>query len=665
MRYKKTNCIFSIYVIGLALCCTVSPAMAAEDPLPPKTAETTAEPGQEESAVSYATEGNFFLGYRWVSNKDSLQASKYIYPHSSVAFGLDLLSCPLPFRYHVNAEFLSNYNYYTDAGFAYKDLVLFRDIVVGVHHNLNHVSYQQDDDPPEITYTDRNAGDDYYIDFASNLLSLRLKVPDFPFHTFLKHRHIERDGKIQQRFLLGDFDQLNKNSESRDIDWKSDAMTLGANSHVGPIEVEYSYDQAKFKPGSDSILYDSYPAALDLSRPADVYPHNVVPETESSAHAIKLHSSYTGGIVTAATVSNLYQKNNYSGTESTTWKGAFDVSWIPAPPIGFFFKYRHRDVDMDTPSAVSLIGQSNSFNYSVRQGISYDKDEFSLSARYKPLNSLTLFANYDFSHLSRENVNEWIVLPDETDIHTINFTAHVSPLKKVKVKAGYEYKNYDNPAYNSTPDNSNKLRLTTTYIPTHWIYLYLEYILSMTERDSLHYLNNSPSLLLETGERDGRHDQFLASLTAQLSAKTSLTASWFYQRWDVEQDLAYGKWLTFDLGDLPYIDVGVPYTDKSNSFCLSLQYFPRKDITLTADATYTISEGKTGYDDVVGGAPFSLSSFSALKSSETIFSVEITKKISKEWEIGVRSHMEIYNDKAYDFLDGNVFTTIFGIKRYF
>lgn len=653
------------FIIGFALCRLVSPGMAAENgqSLQPDGASVNSEP--KEPDVYYETEGDYFLGYRWLSNKDSLKAVEHIYPHSSVTFGVNLLSCPLPFRYHVNAEFLSNYDFYTDAGFAYKDLVLFRDILVGAHHNLDHFNYQHAGEPPGLIYSDRNTGDDYHIDFINNQLSLRLKTPDFPFHTFLSHRHVEQDGKTQQRFLLGDFDQVNKVSESRDIDWTSNALKLGANSHVGPVEIEYSYDQSRFDPGSNSILYDFYPASVDLSRPADIYPHNVVPETESSAHTIKMHSSYTGGIVTAATLSNLYQKNNYSLTESTTWKGAFDVSWIPDPVVGLFFKYRHRNVNKDTPDTVTLTGPSNTSIYSVRQGISYDKDVFSLSTRYRPANILSLYATYEFCHFDRKDVDEWVVLPGQSTIHTITLTADAKPINKVKVKASYEHKNYSDPAYNSTPDNSDKLRLTSTYTPTPGLNLYLEYILSLTERNSLHYLNPEPAVLVEIGERDGRHDQLLTSLTSQLSPKVSMTASWFYQRWGVEQDLAYGKWLMADIGDFPYIDIGVPYTDESNSFSLSLFYIPRKDITLGADLTYTIAEGKTGYEDVVGGAPFSLSSFSALKTSETIFSLEIAKKISKEWEVKVRSYMNIYNDKTYDLFDGKVFTTTFSIKRYF
>ncbi|MFH1020265.1 MAG: hypothetical protein V1782_06580, partial [Pseudomonadota bacterium] len=276
--------------------------MAAEDQESPPADQAAINQEKGEPHVFYETSGDFTLGYRWLSSEDSLEAADYMYPNSSAAFGLNLLSCPLPYRYHVNAEFLSSYDFYTDAGFAYNDLVLFRDILVGVQHNLPHFNYHFSGETPELSYSDRNPGDKYYTDFTSNLSSLRLKAPDFPLHAFVTHRHVEQDGRVQQRFLLGSFDSAGMVSQSRDIDWTSNALKLGANSHIGPFEIEYANDQARFLPGHSNILYDNYP--VSGTRPADIYPHNVVPETESSAHSVKLHSSYTGGIVTAATLSN-------------------------------------------------------------------------------------------------------------------------------------------------------------------------------------------------------------------------------------------------------------------------------------------------------------------------------------------------------------------------
>jgi hypothetical protein len=622
MRYLKKNWVLYAFIFGLTLCWWVPAGMAEEDGPLPDTAVPAYNAEQGKPSVTFETEGDFFLGYRWVTTEDSLKAAEYIYPNSSAVFGLNLLSAPLPYRYHINGGFFSKHDFYGDAGFAYKDLVLFRDILVGVHHNLDHYNYDFSDG----IHNDNNPGDLYYIDYVNNLMSLRLKTPDFPFHAFVNHSYIEREGKIQQRYYespLNPGDPV-KISESRNIDWESSGLKLGANSHLGPVEIEYAYDQDEFDPG---INYFLGPASD---------PHHVVAETESSAHTIKMHSSFTGGIVAAAKLSKLFQKNNYSLTESSTWKGAFDLSWMPDPIVGFYFKYRHRDLDLDTPT-----------DNSARQGISYDKDVFSLSSRYKPLQRLSLFAKYEFSRLERKEITDWVALTPQTKIQVLDLRAHAKPIDKVKVKAIYEYRSYDQPAYNITPDKSNKLRLTTAYTPSPLVNIYLEYALHVTEGD---FYNDPSTTLLASGERDGKRDQFIASFTSGVTPKLSLTFSWFYERWEIEQDLAYGNML----------DPDVSYNDKANSFSFSFLWFPGEDITVAGDLAYTITKGTTGYNDT-----FSLSSLTDLETTETSLSFDITKKLPKDWETGIRLYYDIFDDKPSGHLDGNVFTTTFTLKRHF
>jgi hypothetical protein len=665
MNHRKTGALIpTALFLGAAFFCSASPASAEEGGSIPA-AETAAAPVQDEQLVYYEPEGSSFLGYRFVSTEDSLKAAEYLDPHSSVTFGVDFLSCPLPYRYHLNAEYLSKHDYYADAGFAYKDIVLFRDILVGLHHNLDHYNYLFPGEPPGLIYDDRDLADEYFIDYANNQMLLRFKAPDYPFHTFFKHRYLERDGNVEQRFLLGDFDNINKTSVSRDINWRSNAYKIGLNSHLGPVEVEYALDQSQFDPGGNSILYDSYPESTLFSRPDDVYPHNVNPETKSSANTLKFHSSYTGGIVASATIGNLYQKNDFSQAESTTWKGAFDFSWLPDPLLGLFFKYRHRDVDRDHGDIVLLSGLNNALLYRVRDSISYTKDVFSLSAKYNPLTRYSLLTTYEYSRQERTDIDEWEVFEERTNVHNINVTANAKPFNKLKLKAIYDYTHYDDPAYNIDPDNANELRLTANYLPVPWLNAYLDYNLTVTERSDLHYLNPEPFTVVEGGDRDGRRDQFLASLSFMLSPKVTLTGSWSYNRWDVEQDLAYGKWTSDGFGDLPFIDYAVPYTDAANSFSVSCNYLPREDITLTADATYTLADGEYVTGDLLDGSLSDVDSYSTLEATETILSLGIAKKLPRDWEVRLKFYVDIYNDRTADVLDGDVYVTTFNLKRYF
>ncbi|GBE13941.1 MAG TPA: hypothetical protein ENG79_07405 [Desulfobacteraceae bacterium] len=641
--------------LGLIVCGTVAPALAEGTP---KGVENNAR------LPSCQSKTQFFAGYRWVNLDDSERAGEYQDLHSSLTAGIDAFSCPLPYRFHLNGEFLNKNDVYADTGYAYSDLLLFRDIFIRVHHNLEHSDYQHSGEPPEINYEDRNVGARYSTNISNNFLSLRLKAPDFPFHIFLKHRYVAKEGSIQQRFLLGGFENIHKISETRQIDWRSNAITLGVNSHLGPLEIEYTHDFSRFDPGNNNVLYDFYPAAA--TRPADIYPHNVIPETESRANSLKLHTSYTGRIVASVTLDNGHRKNNYSGAVADTWQGAVDVSWVPAPSLMFFFKYRHKDLALDNPDFVTLSGLAHTMTYPVRRSISSRKDIFSWSASFRPISRLTIIPAYHFEHLARQDSAAWRILPEYTNIHSIKLTAYTRPLNKLKFKAIYDYKYYDHPAYNIEPDSSNQIRFSTTYLPVPQVTALLDYSLTLNVRNHIRYLNVEPDTVVDGGKRTSRNDRFLGSLSFMLSPKASLTASWAYYRGEVEQDLAYGKWDApgWD-GDLPYIDPGVPYTNESNSYTLSLNFRPRDDTTCTADISHTISAGELLPGTTITETPDSLASFSALKISETVLSIKITKQLRPGWEIGLKLLSHIYNDEIDDRQDGTVYITTFSLKRSF
>ena len=214
-RWRDIPCLLLSCLSILALLFSVVPLSANEDVID---GETVEEGDTPEDPLHYGPEGSYYFGYRWVSHEDSFKAAEYQYPHSSVIFGIDGLAALLPHRYHLNAEFLNKKDFYGDFGYAYSDLVLFRDVFVGVRHNLDHFNYQYPGVPPIIRYNDRNAGDRYSVDYFNNALSLRLKTPDFPFHVFFANRYVEREGTVEERFMLGDYSGMEKISTGREIE---------------------------------------------------------------------------------------------------------------------------------------------------------------------------------------------------------------------------------------------------------------------------------------------------------------------------------------------------------------------------------------------------------------------------------------------------------------
>ncbi len=56
----------------------------------------------------------------------------------------------------------------------------------------------------------------------------------------------------------------------RDIDWQTGTYELGANSHLGHAEAEYSHIEKRFDAGMDETMFDAYTA--NPFRSAGTYP---------------------------------------------------------------------------------------------------------------------------------------------------------------------------------------------------------------------------------------------------------------------------------------------------------------------------------------------------------------------------------------------------------
>jgi len=187
------------------------------------------------------------------------------------------------------------------------------------------------------------------------------------------------------------------------------------------------------------------------------------------------------------------------------------------------------------------------------------------------------------------------------------------------------------PSYNNTPDYSNQLRVTASYLLSSQTLLFLEYLRFESERDSVRHLINDSETVLDYGEREGAWDHILASVTTSFTPEISLTMSWFYQRWKVQQDLAYRWWQGADFV-VPYVEHGVPYQDISNSLSLSLQFMPQEDLTFIAGVSYVITDGESGLGDSLTDAPFA--PFLKWKQKKRFFPLMLSRGSIRNGKLG-------------------------------
>ncbi len=597
-----------------------------------------------------AFEGRFSLGYRSIEQDGNpAHAGEYDYLKSSAIGALDLEWDPLPHRFVLDSYYLNTKDYFADTDYAFKDIVLFNWYIRDMFHNLDHFSIGPDDpSTPSPSFTDKNPGALYSVENRLENGFIRFKTPDFPFHLYANMRTVEREGTIQQIFMRGFTGGLDIVSQSRDIDWRTQEVRVGANSHLGPIEADYSHTEKKFESLDAKVLFDTPVPG------SDPVPHNAIPNLESSSDTVKIHTMYSGKVVAAGTYTNGEKKNNDSGAKVEYWNAGGDLMLLPVTSVMFVLKYRHYDLDSTNPNTVNNVTPTGIVTVNVRDSISSSRDVITGALRYRATDRLTLKGEYVADTIDRTrgtlgttlpappaNTPAFWDLPERTTKGTAKVNLTYRVMNKLTFRADYSYMTVDNPAYDTDPDKSQCARASLAWSPAPRVNTLLSYSYVTENRNEL----DAP---LAGGSRDVRRDQGLASVTFLIGNRSSITASYAYFQNKVNQTVTFQDGLgAFSL------ESGVPYADIAHIGSLDLTYAPMDRINLTASASRSYSRGNftiTGTSSVtnVGG----IAELSNMKVVDSIYSAGIEMAFSRSIDSEVRYQYRKYDDKLDNTQDG-------------
>ena len=329
--------------------------------------------------------------------------------------------------------------------------------------------------------------------------------------------------------------------------------------------------------------------------------------------------------------------NNYSGAESDALFGAGSLMWNPMPSLGFALRYTHRDLDNDIPSS------ADSLTDFVKTPVSSNTDTVSLIGRYKPKNGLNFRAKYDFQNVDRSDAGIWN-LPDSTQRNTIPLTADARLHRTLLLNLKYAYKNVDDPAYNTEPDNSNAGRVALTWLPHPAVNLLFSYDLDRQERDNLNYAATT-----EPWSRDVDLDNAQILGTFQVSPKLTLTGAYSYMRYKVVQDLAYQN-----LAGDPLVDKDVPMEQKAHVFTVGASFRLTDALHLLGEFTYTKSEGGFYPSSADLLEPVSIATFSSMEQSYILLHLggQYTFNNGLSMDLDYRyADLEDEQDNIYDDID--------------
>ncbi|MCK9418160.1 MAG: hypothetical protein M0R70_02135 [Nitrospirae bacterium] len=623
----------TIMLLMIMFC--ASPAMAQQLP---------GDTGPEE-----VLEGMIGLTYTGISSERSSRAGEYEYLHSSAGGDLHVEWVPLPHRFSLEGHALNRKDYFSEMDYAYHDIVLFNFLERGIYHNLDHYSFGTDDPATTmLRFIDLNPGDQYGIENSLRKGFIRFKTPDFPFHLYAGATRVDRSGTMQQRFLSGDFSDLNKVSQSRVIDWSSTEVRTGMNSHLGPLEFDYNHAEKKFTASGDKVLYDQY---LFMT------PHNLVPDLTSFSDTVKLHSSLNGRLVVSATFTEGKKKNEDSDAKTNFRNAAGDIVITPVAGLTLFLKYRHYELSLNNPDTVTTSGIVRT--YAVRDSISSKKDMMTGSVRYRLTERMTVKGEYAIETIER---NAWYgdsiaplqIAPVQTGTapnywdaahRTTKTTEKIGisyrAMNSLSVRADYTAVQISNPAYAADPDRVNSANAAATWTPVRWVIALASYGGVREKRDGL-------SAPLAGGSRKTNRDQGLGSVTFLVGKRSSVTASALYYQNKAKETLTYR-----DAAGLPILGDTVPYADIAQVYSVTVTHALSDRVTLTAEGSKSTSRGDFRNNGSVVNTT-GIDFFSDMRVVEDIYTAGLETQLGKNMSSELRYQQRRYDDKIDNSQDGRV-----------
>jgi hypothetical protein len=574
--------------------------------------EFEGEEGEEYKYPEIKPEATLSLGYRFAGSSGLDRAFEFEDLTSLPTVDASWEGFKYPHRFHLDASLRTENDHYVDFRYAYKSILNSRFFENTFYHNLEDIELI--DLEPSIASPGIIVNDDddkFWVRSRMTQFHLKVKRPDFPTHAYFNVYRVGQKGSRQQRSLAGSgyFNNLQRLSRNRNVNQVTSKYEIGANSHLGMLEVDFSHVEKRFDVHDDEKLYDSYTATA--SRPAGTFPHNQLSELKSSSNKFKIHTNYTGKLIATATFAVKERENRASGANADVFIGEGAVRWMPVLRLALYLNYSHRDIDPDNPSTASITdssGNTTTYATAVKPSVATATDTVVLTAKYRPETFLTLKAKYLYKHIKRENTELWN-LKDSSRKNNVTLTANAKIKKGLNLKAVYTHKSTDKPSYNSEPYYSNIGSVLVTWLPSPRINLLMNVSTERGERTELDYSETSAAR-----ERDIKTDSILGSGTFQLLKDLSLNASYAYFRYEVKQDIVYE-----DLGGTELVDSGIPYEDSAQVFSVTLNYIPLDKLNLLGQITHTISKGKFEPKSANLTEPVSIASFSKHELTRTVY----------------------------------------------
>lgn len=614
----------------LLLCC----AAAAS-------AETTP---QETLLCDKHSFASLYTGYRFISPDDATaMANPYGVNRSGPTGGFAAAIMGHELKLRADGQFLHPDDYQSELFLDYSGILRVELEGRSLHHNLvRHAltpSFTRTVAPP-ITYNalPSNSSADLGITSRQDRADLRVRFGHLPGHLSLGYWRFAQEGHDQ--LVVADFEAGNVSNSFYDLTRRIDQQThqglLGLDANLGPVGLAYTFKIRDFSSSAPTVSVP-FTAAV----PA---------ESRVITHTLKLFSNLSGGLTVAAAY-NLTQRENTTQRSDLTRSGrprdtiqqiAGDLSYTPFAEMTVALKYRHQELDRETPATVTT---AYSGTTAVRPGTSSVRDTVILSSTWRPDRQLTLRGEYRAELIARDNVWEPLtvsttqaVSDDSNQLHSGTLSLLWRPWRNTRLNTSYSY------------TTNNRPSTLYDFVDRHNGSLLFDWSSTGRWGTSLHYRatadqndrTRSTAWFPQTGSlitpRNSLNQSAGASIWFSPLAKLVLTASYGCMAIDAQQATLLTPTATTSLT--------TNYSSLGHLFSLNSVYAANDQLDLSASLQQVRSSASF---QLPSSAP-AIGSFNRLDTTESSASMRIDWRFAKQfgWMLEYRFSGYRSDDRQYN-----------------
>lgn len=401
---------------------------------------------------------SLYTGYRFVSpDGATTMANPYGVNRSGLSGGFVAAMMGHELKLRADGQFLHPDDYQSELFLDYAGIVRLELEGRSLHHNLlrnqlpESFAIPNPAAPNLISYSANPSAADTELGVTSrqDRADLRIRFGDFPGHFSLGYWRFAQKGHDQ--LVVSDFDWTPLNTSAtytfnditRRIEQETHQGQIGLDANLGPFSLAYNFHIRDF---SSSAPVVSVPFITTV--PA---------EGRVTSHTVKLFSNLSGGL-TAAGAYSITQRENTSQRSDLTRSGrprdtqqqlAGDLSYTPFRQLTMALKYRHLELDRETPATVTT---TYSGTTAVRPGTSSVRDSLMLTSTWRPDRQLTLRGEYRAELISRDsvwsplNVASQTASDESNQLHSGTIAALWRPWRTTRINASYSYTTNNRPS---------------------------------------------------------------------------------------------------------------------------------------------------------------------------------------------------------------------------